>query len=219
MHFSLFHFLQEYLFTEYFPDIGTEIPLAFQHFAVFPENRLSVFIQLRHIAAVDLVKNFFDLVLQAVAENGTESDIKQVAECVGNFHDIPAFAGFQVFLILFFQEVVTQHVFIFVYGSGGLVPVADKKNLVKFFYVLNLVDQHLVVCNLFAHVNRFEPQKNDAESDAASKRDSVYERLLTRPRVAAMENKKPHRSRAVIKKGIFLFYAGYCTTRFLNPVI
>jgi len=64
------------LFLENLFYIRPEILLALHHFSIFAENRFAVFIQLRHVAAVDFVEDFLNFMLQSVTENGAESDVQ-----------------------------------------------------------------------------------------------------------------------------------------------
>ena len=48
--------------------------------AAFSVNRSSVFIELAHVAAVDLIEDLFDLVLKAVGDDGAEQDVELVSQ-------------------------------------------------------------------------------------------------------------------------------------------
>jgi hypothetical protein len=58
---------------------------------------------------MDLIEHIGNPVLQAMFADGSEKDVHHIAQRIGNLYDIALPARLQIFLVLFFHQIETEH--------------------------------------------------------------------------------------------------------------
>jgi hypothetical protein len=83
-------------------DVGWEISLRFENFAVVPDQRFPAAAQLAHVRSVHLVQDRVQV--NAVRQGSPVRDINDVSQRVGNPDQIASFRGSDELANLFFEQ-------------------------------------------------------------------------------------------------------------------
>ncbi len=125
-------------FFENRPDIGLKVKVAFEDLAIFPENGLALLVQFAHIATVDLVKHLIDLMVQAMLEQGAKSNVKDISQGVGYFHQVSFLGSLEVLFIFFLEEVIAQGI-VFLTDGGHAIGITDPEHFMELVHRHDLI--------------------------------------------------------------------------------
>ena len=116
-------------------NVGPEVLRPLHDLSIFSQDGLAVGTQLGHVARLDLSENLCNDILHPVPHHRASEDVKLVPKGIRHFHNVSFHRSFEVFVVFFRHQTVSQLDLLSRQFSVRVSGIGDSESVVESSHV------------------------------------------------------------------------------------